>query len=127
MAQKPKKKPEHHLRQFGGILTVIISVIAYVLKSTFLGILAIAVISATLLCPLKLARIEKFLIKLGDIMGFVMTRIILSIFYYLCVTPMAIILKILGKSLMPLRLDKSCPSYWVKCDPNQPPRDDKQF
>ena len=48
------------------------------------------------------------------VIGFFMTRIILSVVYYLVFTPAAMIAKILGKDLIDAAIDENATSYWRK-------------
>lgn len=48
------------------------------------------------------------------VMGFVMTRVILTIIYYGMFTPIALIMKLLRKDLLHERIDTQAGTYWVK-------------
>ncbi len=51
---------------------------------------------------------------LALVMGFVMTRVILTVFYYLLLTPMAWFLRLIGQYPENFRkVPKSQPTYWV--------------
>ncbi len=52
--------------------------------------------------------------KLADILGFIMTRVILTVLFYLVLTPTALLLKLLKKDLLNLKLDSSAASYWIQ-------------
>lgn len=54
--------------------------------------------------------------KLGEILGFIMTRVILTVLFYLVLTPTALILKIIDKDLLNLKLKSHQSSYWLKKD-----------
>jgi hypothetical protein len=45
-------------------------------------------------------------------MGFVMTRVILSILFYLIITPINFIAKIFRKDFLNLKIEKKKKSYW---------------
>ncbi|MBE0551741.1 MAG: hypothetical protein IH619_05110 [Ignavibacterium sp.] len=47
-------------------------------------------------------------------MGFVMSRVILSLLYYLILTPIGLLAKIVGRKFMPIGFDKSTSTYWEK-------------
>jgi hypothetical protein len=65
-----------------------------------------------LLCALLLpATFGRFWMRLGGILGFINTRIILAVVYYLMFTPSALVMRILGRD--PLRRAKQDGSYWV--------------
>ncbi|MEK7727873.1 MAG: hypothetical protein AAB354_05625 [candidate division KSB1 bacterium] len=48
------------------------------------------------------------------VMGFFMTRVILTVLYFGMFTPIALALKIFGKDLLQERMDKSATTYWIK-------------
>lgn len=53
------------------------------------------------------------------VMGFVMTRVILTIIYYGMFTPIALIMKLLRKDLLHERIDKRAETHWVKREPQR--------
>ncbi|EKD28080.1 MAG: hypothetical protein ACD_79C00437G0001 [uncultured bacterium] len=55
---------------------------------------------------------EKFMIKLGNVLGWINLRIIIFILFVLVITPMALIMKIIGKKTLDNRIDKTVSSYW---------------
>jgi len=46
------------------------------------------------------------------VMGWVMSRVILGILFYLAITPVALILRLRGKDLLDIKLDPAAASYW---------------
>lgn len=48
------------------------------------------------------------------IIGFWVNRLLLLAVYYIILTPIALILRLLGKNLLNERIDKNLPSYWIK-------------
>ena len=48
--------------------------------------------------------------------GWVVSHVLLAVIYYLLVTPMALVLKILGRDPLERSLDRSRESYWVRCE-----------
>jgi hypothetical protein len=51
---------------------------------------------------------------LALLMGFVISRVILTMLYYLVLTPIGLVAKIVGKKFIPLGFDKSATTYWEK-------------
>jgi hypothetical protein len=45
-------------------------------------------------------------------MGFVMSRVILTLLFYIVLTPVALIAKLVGKKFMLLEFDKNAETYW---------------
>ena len=47
-------------------------------------------------------------------LGFVMTRVLLTIFFFLVLTPVALIFRLIGRDALHRKLDRDAPSYWIK-------------
>ena len=52
--------------------------------------------------------------KLSKLLGIIVTPIIIILLYFLTVTPIGIIMRLLGKDLLRKKFDKSVNSYWIK-------------
>ena len=100
-----------------GVVLVLISLLLWYLgKSSFIffsisgGLLVIlALIAIPVLRPF-----HKLWMMLALLMGFVMSRVILTLLFYLVLTPIGIIARIVGKKFMPLGFDKRAKTYWEK-------------
>jgi hypothetical protein len=46
-------------------------------------------------------------------MGFIMTKIIMVIIFYLIVTPLGLAASLTGKEFLDMKIDKNAKSYWV--------------
>lgn len=55
--------------------------------------------------------------KFGAVMGFINTRIIMSVFFFVMITPLAWVFKLLGKDPMARKLEKSVNTYRVLSKP----------
>lgn len=67
-----------------------------------------------LVVPIVLKPIYKAWMSFAVVMGFVMTRVILTVLYFGMFTPIALLTKLLGKDLLDERWDKNATTYWVK-------------
>lgn len=67
-----------------------------------------------LIVPILLKPIYKVWMSFAVVMGFIMTRVILTILYFGMFTPIALIAKLLGKDLLDERWNKNATTYWVK-------------
>lgn len=65
-----------------------------------------------LVAPAILKPLQKVWMTLAILMGWVMTRLIISVVFYLAITPIALILRITGKDLLDLKLEPEKTSYW---------------
>ncbi|UCD15922.1 MAG: hypothetical protein JSV34_02415 [Candidatus Omnitrophota bacterium] len=76
------------------------------------------IISAALLffgltAPKVLKPFQKVWMSAAILMGWVVTRVILIVFFYLVITPIGLFMRIIGKDVLNLKIDKNTGSYWV--------------
>ena len=70
--------------------------------------LLLGLIKSKILIPLNSAWV-----KLGEILGKIIAPFVMLIVFLFVVTPMAFLVKLLGKDLLHLRFDKKIDSYWL--------------
>jgi hypothetical protein len=78
----------------------------------YFGIIGLFLITAGLIIPVTLKPLNKVWMCLAILMGWVMTRVILILLFFLVLTPLAIIARIFRKRFLDLKIDKSKESYW---------------
>ncbi|BFM39613.1 SxtJ family membrane protein [Synechocystis sp. LKSZ1] len=61
--------------------------------------------------PQALGPIYRFWMKLGHVLGWVNSRLILGLIFFLVVTPMAIVMKLLKRDTMVRQFEPQRPSY----------------
>jgi len=66
-----------------------------------------------LVFPIVLKPIQKVWMTLAVILGWVMTRVILCILFYVVVTPIGLISRLFGKAFLDLKFDENAQTYWV--------------
>lgn len=49
-------------------------------------------------------------------LGWINTRILLGVFFYLIITPTGLLMRLFGKDLLDEKIDRSATSYWKKRD-----------
>ena len=64
--------------------------------------------------PTTLKGLYKVWMGLAVVLGFFMSRVILCVLYHLVITPIGLILRLLGKDILDRRLDRKTSSYWIK-------------
>ncbi|MCO6472098.1 MAG: hypothetical protein J5I57_00010 [Melioribacteraceae bacterium] len=112
------KSDKKELRKFGitvGSVILIISLLLFYWEKSFwlwMFIAADLLIFAGLLLPGILLPLQKAWMTLAVLLGFVMTRVILSILYYIIITPIGFITKIIGKDFLSLKIDKKAKTCW---------------
>ena len=70
--------------------------------------LILGILNSTILTPLK-----KGWIKLGEILGKVIAPIIMGFVYFVIITPIGLLMRLLGKDLLNIKYNKN-KSYWIK-------------
>jgi hypothetical protein len=84
-------------------------------------------IAPALIYPALLKPVHKQWMKLGHILGWINTRIILGFVFYIVVTPIGLIRRMLGKDPMGRHLKPETETYRIKRDPRQPSHLRKQY
>ena len=114
------KSEKKDLRNFGLIIGFALGLLSGLLwwrgKDTYsiFAIIASAFILFGLLLPNLLKPLQKAWMTLAVIMGWIMTRVILSILFYIVFTAIGGISRLLGKQFLDLKIDRSINSYWIK-------------
>ncbi|HMN48908.1 MAG TPA: SxtJ family membrane protein [Ignavibacteriaceae bacterium] len=100
-----------------GIVLILVSLLLWYLGKTsfvyFSSIGGLFVILAITAIPV-LRPFHKLWMMLSLLMGFVMSRVILTLLFYIVLTPVGFIAKLVGKKFMPLGFDKNAKTYWEK-------------
>jgi hypothetical protein len=114
------KSEKKDLRNFGITFGVVLGILAGALwwkgKDTYsvFAILSAAFFLAGFLLPKLLTPLQKVWMTFAVILGFVMTRIILSILFYVVFTLIGGLSRLFGKQFLDLKIDGSQQSYWIK-------------
>jgi len=102
-----------------GVVLILVSLLLWYLDKTsfiyFSIIGGLFVILAIIAIPV-LRPFHKLWMMLALAMGFVMSRVILTILYYLVLTPIGLLAKIVSKKFMPIGFDKNEKTSWEKRD-----------
>lgn len=120
MERQGQEATNKELRQFGLIVGGVFSVIGlwpvvFRAESPRLW----AIISGSLLIalgamvPQTLKQVHHGWMKIGHLLGSINTRIILGIIYYLLITPMGIVMRLMGKDSMHRAIRQNVDTYRV--------------
>ena len=116
------KSTKKELRSFGITVGIVFGVLAFALwwqgKANFIYFAAISIVLVVLglIFSAVLKPIQKIWMGFALIIGYFMTRVILSVLFYLILTPLSLISRIRGKDFLNLKIDKNAASYWIKRD-----------
>ena len=119
----PKVEKISSNRSFGLLFFIVFIVIAFwsfrghieQIKFWSLGLslifLILGLINSKLLNPLN-----KSWHYLGILLGMIVSPIVMGIIYFLVVSPIGFVMRLLGKDLLRLKSNKNIKSYWVNKD-----------
>ena len=107
------------LRTFGIALAVLLTVIGVVQffkghvprNYWFWGAAGVILLAAAAL-PILIKPIYRVAIFIAHILGWINTRLILALIYYLMFTPISLIMKLIGRDPLHRKFDKEATSYW---------------
>ncbi len=122
------------VRKFGLLFSavgIVIAGITYFRQSdiwpVFLALAAFFLLAALLAVPL-LRPVYTGWMKFAFILGWVNTRIILGIAFFLVLTPIGVLIRLFGKNPVDIRVERDRGSYWIKRDtPYDPRQSEHQF
>ena len=118
------KTGKKDLRSFGVIIGIILLLVAgflfYREKESFQTFLYIAgaFIGFGLIIPIILKPIYIVWMTFAVILGWFMTRVILSLLFYVIITPIGVVLRIFGKDFLEIKKESVQGSYWNQRDSN---------
>ncbi|MEI8350388.1 MAG: SxtJ family membrane protein [Candidatus Omnitrophota bacterium] len=112
------------IREFGFVLALILCVIGTVnffkghdKISGWLFIFSTVSFVLSFFSPRVILPIYIVFTKIGHVLGWINTRIILSIIFYLVITPFGLVMKLFKKDPLEKSICKTKDSYWVKRNP----------
>ncbi len=73
-----------------------------------------------LLVPRVLSPLSAVWFRLGLLLGAVMNRVVTALLFYVVFTPVALVLRLLGKDLLHLRPAPEASTYWIARQPPGP-------
>ena len=84
-------------------------------------IVAAVFVATALLVPMVLGPVYRLWMKIGHVLGWINTRIILGIMFFLMFAPVALLLRLLRKDMLRQRLDTAATTYRIASE--ELPRD----
>lgn len=115
---KSIKSDKKAFRNFGVTVGIVLLVVAGILfwyeNESFKIILIIGfgLCFLGILIPVILKPIYWVWMIFATILGWIMTRLILSLLFYVIITPIALIARLFGKQFIELKWDKRDKTYW---------------
>jgi Saxitoxin biosynthesis operon protein SxtJ len=78
---------------------------------------------AALVVPKALAPLNRLWMRFGLLLHRIVNPVVLSIMFFVVVTPIGLLMRALGKDPLRLRLDREARTYWIPRDPPGPAPD----
>lgn len=72
---------------------------------------------SAILIPRTLAPVEKLWMQFAERLSVVMTFVIMTITFIFMVTPIGLLLRLFGKDVLQLKIERDRKSYWEPMDP----------
>lgn len=85
--------------------------------------LAAAFLVTAMARPSLLSGLNRQWMKLGLLLGKIVSPVALGILFYLVITPLGLMIRIAGKDPLRLRVERESDSYWIQRKPPGPPPD----
>jgi hypothetical protein len=86
-------------------------------------VLGLAFVAAAYLAPNLLKPLNLLWFKLGMLLHNIVNPVVLGIMFLVFITPIALVLRLLGKKLIPLTFESDKASYWIERTPPGPDPD----
>jgi len=86
------------------------------ISSLFFGIGALLLVLG-IMAPKRLSVLNRVWLRIGAVLAKVVNPIVLMLLFLLVVTPMAFLMRLLGKRPLRLAPDPNAASYWIKREP----------
>lgn len=125
------KSGTKQLKEFGytvGIVALVLGVFALwrgKAPAPYLTTAGCLLIAFGRFAPALLLPFQKAWMALGLVLGFFVSRIILVILFYGVVTPIGLVMRLLGRDILDERIDRAATTYWKKRAPA--PHDPKRY
>jgi len=110
---------------FAGFFAILAAYNGWRLGGRWPVYLAIAAVflALALLRPQVLAPLNRLWAKLGQLLAMVVSPIVLGLMFFLVVTPVGLLMRLVGKDPLRLRRESGAGSYWIVRQPPGPPGD----
>jgi hypothetical protein len=117
---RKKRSETKEARRFGVILTFLLLALAgfsFWRDHTVRAALVASGAGAVLVCtfaffPLWLEAFRWWM-KFAEVLSWVMTRVLLSIFFFLVLTPIGLVMRLFGRAPLDLAWKDGKPTYWI--------------
>jgi hypothetical protein len=116
---RARGRKRRKLRNFGLTVGIAFGVLGALLfwrekaHYVYFAVISAAFLALGLLVPMALKPVERVWMTAANAMGWVMTRVILTILFFVVFTPIGLVARLFGEDFLSLKMDKSRTSYWI--------------
>ena|SRR5436190_8856872 len=116
---KEIKTGKGDLRKFGLVVGGVFSILGLVMmargKGHFMYFLApgVVLVGLGLLLPRALKYVQLTWMTLAIFLGFVVSHVLLTLFFFLVIAPIGLTARVVGKDFLRLKLQRDAPTYWL--------------
>ena len=113
-------------RSFGIVFGIVFLIIALWPLFSSGGVRVWAVIACTaffltaFVLPGLLAPLNRLWTRFGHLLHRIVSPVVLGVLFYFVVTPMGMVMRLMGKDFLRLHFDSSSRSYWIERNPPGP-------
>ena len=117
---KQLKTGPRDLRKFGllvgGVLAAlgILYLLRHKARYPWFLIPGVVLLAFGVVLPRALKYVYIAWMTLTIMLGFVMARVILTLFFFLVITPLSLVARLFGKDFLKLKLDRQVATYWIR-------------
>ena len=114
------KSGTKELRQFGwvvGGVFLLIGAFFWYLGATWFRIplwIGSPLVVLGTIVPIVLKPVYFAWMSMAAVLGFVMTRVILTVFFFVILTPVGLVFKVIGRDALHRKLDRGASTYWIE-------------
>ncbi|MBN1466893.1 hypothetical protein JXA02_14160 [candidate division KSB1 bacterium] len=109
------------LKKFGLTMAIMLGLLATLLfifssrpqRAWWLAGIAVLLLGLALSYPSSLNPLHRLWMGLALVLGYFMSRILLTILFYFIITPIGLIMRLAGKDILNERIEPDRQSYWI--------------
>lgn len=100
-------------KSFGYFFSFVLLISYLIFKSTWLFFASAFLLLISLTFSNLLAPLNKLWFKFGELLGIIVSPLVLGIIFFILLTPIAILSKTFGRNILNIRLESKIKSYWI--------------
>lgn len=121
---KQLKTGQRELRNFGLLVGGVFLALGFLLRHKpwypwLLAPGAVLMLGGAVL-PRALKPVYIVWMSLALVLGFVVSHVVLTLFFFLVITPVGLVARLAGKDFLRLKLDPKASTYWIPRPPRTP-------